>query len=151
MLMATVPPNIEHILVWTKSPIFHADRVAESIAARVHRYGLWGFTGHDSPPPSPSLLPSCLPDLSEFGMTIDELVHPETGSEQEEMLVWRAGQEVDRFVKKRWPEREWETAWLVNPPVRLLSMKTCLHSKMAVPIAISKRPWVSAFPCLCHT
>jgi len=44
----------------------------------------------------------------------------------EEQLVSRAGHEVHEFVKKRWIESEWETAWFVNPPVcfHLLSNPT---------------------------
>lgn len=98
------------------------------------------------------MLSSCLPDLSEFGMSIDQLIHPEKGSEEEEMLIRRAGEEVDRFVKTRWPEREWETAWLVNPLVRTLSMKMRPFPRLAdLPIDIPKCPWTSAFPCLCQT
>ena len=32
-------------------------------------------------------------------------------------MVKKVGEEVDIFVRKRWREREWETAWFVNPPV----------------------------------
>lgn len=39
------------------------------------------------------------------------------GSEEEEALVQRAGREVNEFVKERWNEDQWETAWFVNPPV----------------------------------
>lgn len=99
----------------------------ESVAARVDQDGLWGFTGHNSPPPSPSLLPSCLPALSEWNVTLDKLVRSEKGSEEEEQLVRRAGEEVGRFVKNRWSEKEWETAWFVNPPVRLVRI-ICIRS-----------------------
>lgn len=43
------------------------------------------------------------------------------GTDEEEELVRRAGAEVDRFVRKRWDEDVWETAWFVNPPVSFLS------------------------------
>ena len=33
-------------------------------------------------------------------------------------MVEAAGAEVDKFVRDRWAEKEWETAWFVNPPVR---------------------------------
>lgn len=70
-----------------------------------------------SPPPSPSTLPTCLPALSEWGITMDKLIRSEKGTEEEEALVRRAGEEVNNFVKKRWAEADWETAWFVNPPV----------------------------------
>ena len=41
----------------------------------------------------------------------------EKGTAEEEAMVRRAGEEVDNFVKKRWVEEEWETAWFVNPLV----------------------------------
>lgn len=48
---------------------------------------------------------------------MDNLVRSERGTEEEEALVRRAGEEVHRFVKSRWAEGVWETAWFVNPPV----------------------------------
>jgi hypothetical protein len=38
-------------------------------------------------------------------------------TEEEEAAVRKAGLEVHRFVIATWEEREWETAWFVNPPV----------------------------------
>jgi hypothetical protein len=38
-------------------------------------------------------------------------------NEDEEVLIRKAGGEVHEFVKRRWDESEWETAWFVNPPV----------------------------------
>ncbi len=46
------------------------------------------------------------------------MVVSEKGTDEEEALVRRAGEEVNKFVKNRWVESEWETAWFVNPPVR---------------------------------
>jgi hypothetical protein len=34
-------------------------------------------------------------------------------------MLKEAGREVDRFVKNRWLEKEWETAYFINPPVSL--------------------------------
>ena len=83
--------------------------------------GIWGFTGSDSPPPSPSTLPDCLPALSDWGVTMDQLTRSPQGTKEEDDMVRKVGEEVDMFVRKRWKEREWETAWFVNPPVSLLS------------------------------
>lgn len=49
------------------------------------------------------------------------MIKSQKGTEEEEELVRRAGKEVHNFVKKRWSEEDWETAWFVNPPV---GMKT---------------------------
>jgi hypothetical protein len=48
---------------------------------------------------------------------MDKLVQSKRGTREEEELVRRAGEEVHGFVKKRWVESEWETAWFVNPQV----------------------------------
>lgn len=117
---AAVPPEVEHTLVWTRLPIFHPDLVAERVSARIAQDGIWGFTGETSPPPSPSTLPLSLPSLAEWGVTMSSLVRSSKGTEEEEEMVRQAGREVDAFVRNRWPEQEWETAWFVNPPVGVL-------------------------------
>ncbi|KAF7348289.1 hypothetical protein MSAN_01782600 [Mycena sanguinolenta] len=122
----SVPPEVEHTLVWTRIPIFHSTLVPESIRARVELDGLWGFTGNDSPPPSPSTLPACLPALAEWGFTLDKMIKSEKGTAEEDELVRLAGVPVNNFVKNRWKEEEWETAWFVNPP-RLQSVPGLAH------------------------
>jgi hypothetical protein len=92
--------------------------VPQQISARVEQDGLWGFTGASSPPPSPSTLPACLPALADWDITVGDLVRSQRGTEEEEWMVKRAGHEVHEFIKRRWVESEWETAWFVNPPVR---------------------------------
>lgn len=115
-LGSLVPPEIEHTLIWTRLPITPPD-LPSSIAPRILQDGLWGFTGLSSPPPSPSTLPECLPALSDWDVTIDKLVRSPRGTDEEEELVAQAGAEISKFVKNRWVEKEWETAWFVNPPV----------------------------------
>ncbi|KAJ7451648.1 hypothetical protein FB451DRAFT_1342713 [Mycena latifolia] len=122
----SVPPEVEHTLIWTRIPIFHPELVADSIRARVELDGLWGFTGNTSPPPSPSNLPACLPALAEWGMTLEKMIKSEKGTAEEDELVRIAGLSVHNFVKKRWVEDEWETAWFVNPP-RLQSVPGLAH------------------------
>ncbi|KAJ7256779.1 hypothetical protein B0H12DRAFT_1015657 [Mycena haematopus] len=122
----SVPPEVEHTLIWTRIPIFHATLIPESIRARVELDGLWGFTGNDSPPPSPSTLPACLPALAEWGFTLDKMIKSEKGTADEDELVRLAGVPVHNFVKNRWKEEEWETAWFVNPP-RLQSVPGLAH------------------------
>ena len=87
------------------------------ISARLHQDGLWGFTGNESPPPSPSTLPESLGALSEWGITMEKLVRSPRGTDEEEREVRKYGEEIEKFVKRRWDPREWETAWFVNPPV----------------------------------
>ena len=115
-----VPPEIEHSLIWTRLPIFPPTLPPPSetaLSARLHQDGLWGFTGNDAPPPSPSLLPECLPALAEWGITMDKLIRSSRGSDEEEAQVRAYGEEIATFIRRRWVEREWETAWFVNPPV----------------------------------
>lgn len=97
-------------------PIIPTD-LPPSIRPRVEQDGLWGFTGSLIPPPSPSLLPQCLPSLADWGITEGKLVRSPKGTDEEEALVKQAGADIEEFIKRRWVEREWETAWFVNPPV----------------------------------
>lgn len=123
----SVPANIEHALIWTVVPILFPD-IPPSIKPRLLQDGLWGFTGlsPDSPPPSPSLLPTCLPALAEWGVTESNLIRSVKGTKEEERAVTDAGAEVHKFVCNRWAEKEWETAWFVNPP-RLQSVPGLAH------------------------
>jgi len=124
----SVPPFIEHHLIWSVLPIFPPD-LPSIIKTRLLQDGIWGFTGYtaDSPPPSPSLLPACLPALSDWGITEASLIRSPCGSEEEEIAVREVGLEVHRFVIANWKEREWETAWFVNPP-RLQSVPALAHA-----------------------
>ncbi|KAH8826541.1 hypothetical protein DL96DRAFT_1285631 [Flagelloscypha sp. PMI_526] len=121
-----VPVEVEHSLVWTQLPIIHPAVVPKAIEARVHQDGLWGFTGLESPPPSPSTLPECLPTLAPWGVTLDQVTRSEKGTEEEEEMVRNAGKEVGKFVRGRWDENVWETAWFVNPP-RIQSVPGLAH------------------------
>lgn len=112
-----VPPEIEHVLIWTPLPIINFSAVPSQITARLHQDGLWGFTGSSLPPPSPSTLPNCLPALADWGVTIEKLIRSPQGTKEEDEMVRLAGEEVDIFVRNNWIESEWETAWFVNPPV----------------------------------
>ena len=114
----TVPPEVEHTLIWTKVPIYHAKIVAESVKSRIDQDGLWGFTGNEELPPSPNNVIASIGALSEWGITLDRMVKSKPPTIEEAALIERAGSEVHRYVKTRWSESEWETAWFVNPPVR---------------------------------
>ena len=101
-------------------PIIPLD-LPESVKPRILQDGLWGFTGANAPPPSPSLVPTFLPALADWGITMDKLIISSKGTDEEEELVKDAGKEIHTFIKRRWVEREWETAWFVNPPVSTTS------------------------------
>ncbi len=119
-----VPPEIEHALVLSRVPFIPPDLpspLEANISGLLLQDGLWGFTGTVSPPPSPSLLPQTLPALADWGVTIDKLITSPRGTDEEERRVKEYGKEVETFIKRRWIEREWETAWFLNPPV-----STCL-------------------------
>ncbi|THH06088.1 hypothetical protein EW145_g4331 [Phellinidium pouzarii] len=135
----SVPLEIEHSLVWTKLPILPAPsliipciaatlspELQEKVSARLAQDGLWGFTGSIDPPPSPTLLPQAMGRLSDWGITLETLVITPKGTEEEERAIQLSGVEVQKFVMKRWIEREWETCWFVNPP-RLQSVKDLAH------------------------
>ncbi|KAF7985888.1 hypothetical protein HWV62_43770 [Athelia sp. TMB] len=114
---SSVPSEIEHTLIWTRLPIIDFHKVPAQISDRLRQDGLWGFTGCDLPPPSPSTLPECLPALAEWGVTMGSLISSPRATPEEELMIKAAGREVDNFVKRRWIGQEWETAWFVNPPV----------------------------------
>jgi len=57
---------------------------------------------------------------------MDKLICSPKGTKEEDEMVRMAGIEVDTFVRNRWIEREWETAWFVNPP-RLQSVPDLSH------------------------
>lgn len=113
-------------MIWTRQPIFHPAIILSSVSERIEADGLWGFTGLTSPPPSPSSLPASLPALAEWGVPADFTVNRICGSPEEEESVRCAGLGVHDFVRSRWPEDEWETAWFVNPP-RLQSVRGLAH------------------------
>lgn len=117
-------------MIWTRIPILPpptlvpphvASALPEDtlrrVTARLEQDGVWGFTGLRGLPPSPSLLPQSLGALSEWEVTMDKLTISPRGMAEEEEAVQMAGDEVLKFVRKRWKEDEWETAWFVNPPV----------------------------------
>jgi hypothetical protein len=113
-------------VVWTRQPIFHPAITLPSVSERVEADGLWGFTGLTSPPPSPSSLAASLPALADWGVPADYSVNQSRGTTEEEELVKRAGAGVHDFVRSKWPEDEWETAWFVNPP-KLQSVRGLAH------------------------
>lgn len=122
----SVPPDIEHALIWTRLPIIDFTQVPSQITARLHQDGLWGFTGSSSPPPSPSTLPLCLPSLADWNVTMDKLIRSPKGTPEEDEMIKEVGREVGRFVRNRWEPAFWETAWFVNPP-RLQSIPDLSH------------------------
>lgn len=140
MKTQVVPLDVEHTLIWTRVPILPAphlipeevyeglsEDLRERVTKRLTQDGIWGFTGSREPPPDPSLLPEYLGALSEWGISMGNLIRSPAGSEDEELVIERAGFEMNHYVKSRWNEDEWETAWFVNPP-RLQSVKGLAHA-----------------------
>ena len=109
-------------------PVFHPALIPPAIDARVQQDGLCGFTGSTDTIESLPSLESCLPALADWGVAMDKLVRSQSGSEVEETMVKNAGKEVHEFVKRRWKENQWETAWFVNPPVRFIRRADCSSS-----------------------
>ena len=123
-----VPPEIEHALIWSRVPFIPPDLpspLESKLSARLLQDGIWGFTGMDSPPPSPRLLPETLPALAEWGVTMDKLITSPRGTDEEERQVKEYGKEIETFITRRWVEREWETAWFLNPPVSICTQLEC--------------------------
>lgn len=50
---------------------------------------------------------------------MDKLITSPRGTDDEEREVKEYGREIEVFIKRRWIEREWETAWFLNPPVSI--------------------------------
>ncbi|KIJ17610.1 hypothetical protein PAXINDRAFT_167622 [Paxillus involutus ATCC 200175] len=122
----SVPPEIEHTLIWSRVPVFHPDIIHPLIDARVQQDGLCGFTGSTDTIECLPPLESCLPALADWGITLEKLIRSPNGSDEEEAMVQNAGREVRGFVERRWREKQWETAWFVNPP-RLQSIPGLAH------------------------
>jgi hypothetical protein len=134
-------------------PIYHLDLVEDTIKTRIDQDGLWGFTGSDDLPPSLSNLPSCISKLAEWGVTMDKMIKSELPTEEETTLIQKAGSEVHRYVKNRWVEREWETAWFVNPPVSGYSLNFKKNKngllKLFIYTETSKCAWSCSYTCVC--
>lgn len=149
-----VPLEIEHSLIWSRLPIFHPTLIPPAIDARVQQDGLCGFTGSTDITETLPSLESYLPALADWGVTMDKLVRSPRASEAEETMVKSAGKEVHEFVKRRWNEDQWETAWFVNPPVRF--MRRCdyasvvsMYSPRPGIAEVTEHSWFSAYPCVC--
>jgi hypothetical protein len=65
--------------------------------------------------------------LADWNIPLDFHVRYVKGSDDEEEMVRRAGEGVNEFVKIKWPEHLFETAWFVNPPVRQLQSNAILN------------------------
>jgi len=82
---------------------------------------------------------------------MDTLVRSQKGTEEEEAMVRRAGHEVHEFVKNRWVESEWETAWFVNPPVRYSVFRYfCISKEILFFAEASKCFRLGSYTCICE-
>lgn len=69
-------------------------------------------------------------------------------TEEEEMAVREAGSEMHKFIITTWKEREWETAWFVNPPVSALCNRSRVSSHADYRIAFTVGPRFGTYPCV---
>src|SRR5260370_28510491 len=89
--LQAVPLDITHFIIWSRLPFVHEEITPYKVKDRVAQDGLWGFTGGITQPQA---------------------------NDKDVPLIWKASQEIQTFVKKVWPEDQWETAWFMNPLVR---------------------------------
>ncbi|KAM0751835.1 hypothetical protein T439DRAFT_325025 [Meredithblackwellia eburnea MCA 4105] len=94
----SIPKDIKHWVAWTPLPILHEGRCEGTSISweQASSRGLTGFSGDDK-------------SLPGFG----------AGPQG-------PGSDIEAFVKERWSENEWETAWFVNPP-SLQSVRGLAH------------------------
>lgn len=71
------------------------------------------------------------------------------GTEEEEELVKKAGWEVNEFVKRRWKEDRWETAWFVNPPVSRISVREIVKGTYISSTEVAECPRFGAYSRFC--
>ncbi|KAL8280459.1 hypothetical protein RQP46_007107 [Phenoliferia psychrophenolica] len=110
-----VPADVGHWVAWTPLPLLHPGSCEGSATPweEVAKLGLTGFTGDDG-------------SLPGFGAD-------PTGP----------GREIHAFVKSRWSDSKWETAWFVNPP-SLQSVKGLAHFHCLV----RKKRWGAGRTCV---
>jgi len=94
--MDLVPHDVEHWLIWSRAPIVNPSN------EWIDKLGLWGFTGTEGS--EPAILP-------------EGITPPPPPTQEEANVIGGACQEVEKCVKARWPEPQWECAWFMNPPV----------------------------------
>ena len=96
MTIESVPHDVEHWIIWSRVPIVHPSN------ERIDKLGLWGFSGTEG----------C------EGATLPEGITPPPPPTQEEAdVIGGACQQIEKCVRSRWPEAQWESAWFMNPPV----------------------------------
>jgi len=91
----SVPHDVEHWVVWSRVPIVHPSN------ERIDKLGLWGFSGTEG----------CEEAVLPEGVTL-----PPPPTQEEADLIRGACQEIEKCVRARWPEPQWECAWFMNPP-----------------------------------
>jgi hypothetical protein len=129
-----MPAECGHWVVWCKRPIldmalfsardtpFPKGPIREAVFAAITYDGIRGLTGNSKQiQPLGYKTRNFLKDSSETLAWIKE--NNDGIQSQEEQIcdlaekaqTW-AGRFIDHFVKKQWPEEEWETAYFCNPP-----------------------------------
>jgi hypothetical protein len=132
-----MPAECGHSVVWCKRPILDkvlfADKntpfpkgpIREAAFAAINHDGIRGTSGSDKRIPGIGFktidyLKGC-PEVMEW-IREQSRLDKSAGTEDEEVAkmaekahAW-AGRFIDKFVKKNWPEKNWETAYFCNPP-----------------------------------
>ncbi|KZO94299.1 hypothetical protein CALVIDRAFT_565667 [Calocera viscosa TUFC12733] len=94
----SVPASVVHFVVWCAVPLIGPGDSGEE----VERKGMWGFTGG-----------------AERRAAIGE-------EGDRKGFGGESGEGITAFVKREWPEDEWETCWFMNPP-KLQSVRGLVH------------------------
>jgi len=128
-----MPAECGHSVVWCKRPILDkilfADKdtpfpkgpIREAVFAAINHDGIRGLSGSERQIPplgfkTRDFLNGC-PEVVTW-MKSDgraDNMQDEVAKLAAQAQMW-AGRFIDKFVKKHWPEKEWETAYFCNPP-----------------------------------
>lgn len=129
-----MPAECGHSVVWCKRPIldkvlfagketpFPRGPIREAIFAAINHDGIRGLTGTERRIQSLGFRTrEFLKESPEAMAWMKETAINNQSEEQqindlaEKAQIW-AGRFIDTFVKKHWPEKDWETAYFCNPP-----------------------------------
>ncbi|KAN0060553.1 hypothetical protein ACQY0O_007014 [Thecaphora frezii] len=131
-----VPDGVQHWVVWSKLPILHAELFADpscpfapseakAIYTCILHDGVRGFTGLEAGE-APGVYGNLEDGSTSLGLRCSTESplgsgRPRGGAQGVTLQQSREGQrwaakEITGFVRRRWPEEAWETAFFCNPP-----------------------------------
>ena len=115
MTAGLVPHDVEHWVIWSRVPIVNPSN------ERIDKLGIWGFIG----------IEGCEEAILPEGITL-----PPPPTQEEAEVIGGACQEIEKYVRARWPESQWECGWFMNPPVsdssspRRQKLIECMHKPL---------------------